>query len=116
MLRGQFVDIVTTATYSGPITISLSYDPSIPNPQKLKLFHWYGGHWDDVTTSVDTVAHIVHGQVNSLSWFFIGGEWVWVDDGGGHSAPAFPNIYVGIGAALGAGMVAYAVRRRLATR
>jgi uncharacterized delta-60 repeat protein len=115
MLRGQFVDIVTTATYSGPITINLSYDPSIPNPQNLKLFHWYGGHWDDVTTSVDTVAHIVHGQVNSLSWFFIGGEWVWVDDGGGHSAPVFPNIYIGIGAALGAGIVAYAVRRRLAT-
>ena len=115
-LQGQFVDISTTATYSGPITISLSYDPSIPNPQNLKLFHWYGGHWVDVTTSVDTVAHIVHGQVNSLSWFFIGGEWVWVDDGGGHSAPVFPNIYIGIGAALGAGMVAYAVRRRLATR
>jgi Leucine-rich repeat (LRR) protein/murein DD-endopeptidase MepM/ murein hydrolase activator NlpD len=115
-LQGQFVDISTTATYSGPITISLSYDPSIPNPQNLKLFHWYGGHWDDVTTSVDTVAHIVHGQVNSLSWFFIGGEWVWVDDGGGHSAPVFPNIYIGIGAALGAGMVAYFVRRRLATK
>ena len=36
--------------------------------------------------------------------------------GGGHSAPVFPSLYVGIGAALGAGIVAYAVRRRLATR
>ncbi len=33
--------------------------------------------------------------------------------GGAHSAPVFPNIYVGIGAALGAGIVAYFVRRRL---
>ena len=32
------------------------------------------------------------------------------------SAPVFPNIYVGIAAALGAGIVAYAVRRRLAAR
>ena len=34
----------------------------------------------------------------------------------GRSAPAFPSIYVGIGAALGAGVAAYAVRRRLAAR
>jgi hypothetical protein len=113
MLRGQFVDIVTTATYSGPITIGISYDPSTPNPQNLKLFHWYGAHWDDVTTSVDTTNHIVYGQVDSLSWFFIGGEWVWIDDGGGpRHAPAFPSIY--IGAALGAGILAYLFRRRLA--
>ena len=34
--------------------------------------------------------------------------------GGASSAPAFPSIYVGIGAALGAGIMAYFVRRRLA--
>ena len=39
-----------------------------------------------------------------------------VSSGGAHSAPVFPSIYVGIGAALGAGIVAYAVRRRLAAR
>jgi len=51
-----------------------------------------------------------------LSWFFIGGEWLWIDDGGGtRHAPAFPSLYLGIGAALGAKIVAYAVRRRLAT-
>ena len=33
--------------------------------------------------------------------------------GGAHSAPVFPSIYVGIGAALGAGILAYFVRRRL---
>lgn len=108
------MDIVTTATYSGPITIGISYDPSIPNPQNLKLFHWYGGHWDDVTTSVDTTNHIVYGQVTSLSPFFIGDPaGPSGGSGGAHSAPVFPSIYIGIGAALGAGIVAYMVRRRL---
>jgi hypothetical protein len=36
--------------------------------------------------------------------------------GGSHSAPVFPSIYFGIGAALGAGMLAYLVSRRLAAR
>jgi len=50
---------------------------------------------------VDTTNHIVYGEVNSLSWFFIGGEWLWIDDGGGtRHAPAFPSLYLGIGAAL----------------
>ena len=35
--------------------------------------------------------------------------------GGGQSAPVFPSIYIGIAAALGAGIVAYFVRRRLAS-
>jgi hypothetical protein len=36
--------------------------------------------------------------------------------GSGRSAPVFPSIYVGIGAALGAGIVAYAVRRRFTSQ
>jgi hypothetical protein len=61
----------------------------------------------------DTTNHIVYGEVTSFSWFFIGGEWVWVDDGGSRGVPVFPSIYVGIVAALGAGILAYLVRRRL---
>ena len=116
-VAGRFTDIKTTATYSGSIIIGLSYSESDVrgNERDLRLYHWTGSIWDDVTTSVDTTNHIVYGRVNSLSWFFIGGKWVWVDDGA-HHAPVFPSIYVGIGAALGAGIVAYAVRRRLASR
>jgi hypothetical protein len=33
--------------------------------------------------------------------------------GGGHSAPVFPSIYIGIGAALGAGILAYILGRKL---
>ena len=40
----------------------------------------------------------------------------WPPWGGGSTshAPAFPSMYIGIGAALGAGILAYLVRRRLA--
>jgi len=109
-VRGLFIDISTTASYTGPITLGISYDPSTPNPQNLKLFHSEGGHWVDVTTSVDTVNHIVYGEVSSFSWFFIGGQWVEV---AGAPVPVFPNIYIGIIAALGAGVLAYFVRKRL---
>jgi len=51
----------------------------------------------------------VRGEVDSLSWFFIGGRWVWVPEG----IPAFPSIYVGIAAARGAGALAYLFRKRL---
>jgi hypothetical protein len=108
-VHGLFVDISTTATYTGPVTIGLNDDESgVGNESNLKLFHWECGHWVDVTTSVDTVNHIVYGQVNSLSWFFIGGQWVWVS-----SVPVFPNIYIGIAAALAAGVIAYFLRRSL---
>jgi Leucine-rich repeat (LRR) protein len=107
-VKSLFIDIPTTATYTGPVTVGIPYDPSEPNPKNLKLFHWEGGHWQDVTTTVDTVKHIVYGEVSSFSWFFIGGEWVWVP-----SVPVFPSVYIGIGAALGVGILAYFVRRKL---
>jgi hypothetical protein len=114
VVTGSFIDIVTTATNAGPINIGVTYDPlATQNPQNLRLFHWNGSSWEDVTTSVDTTNNIVYGIVDSLSWFFIGGEWVWVDDGGAAGVPVFPNIYIGIGAALGAGILAYILRRRL---
>jgi len=108
---GQFIDISTTATYTGNVTVGISYDPaSTSDPQNQRLFHWNGSQWVDVTTSVDTVNHIVYGEVSSFSWFFIGGQWVEVAGG---PVPVFPNIYIGIAAVLGAGVLAYFVRRRL---
>ena len=109
-VAGLFVDITTTAIYTGNVTVGISYDPSTPNPQNLRLFHYEGGQWRDVTTWVDTSNHIIYGEVSSLSWFFIGGQWVWVETA---PVPVFPSVYIGIMAALGAGVVAYAIRRRL---
>jgi len=73
-VRGLFIDITTTATYSGPVTVCIQYDPSgVQNPQNLRLFHWNGAIWEDVTTlPVDTVNNIICGNVTTLSPFFVG--------------------------------------------
>jgi predicted ester cyclase len=75
MLNGTSYDITTTAPYSGPITVCIKYDPATmanpSNEQNLKLFHLNGSVWQDITTSVDTIAKKVCGLTDSLSPFLI---------------------------------------------
>ncbi len=72
-LLGTYYDLTTTATYSGSITITLSYDPTaVHNQNQLKLWHFDGTTWNDITTSVDTVNHTITGVTSSLSPFAIG--------------------------------------------
>ncbi|UCG83805.1 MAG: hypothetical protein JSW38_03025, partial [Dehalococcoidia bacterium] len=86
---GDFIDISTTATYSGQIALGLWYqDHDVQNEDDLRLFHWNGSEWEDVTTWVDIEGNTVYGVVNSLSWFFIGGQWVWIED----SVPAIASV------------------------
>jgi len=69
----SIVDIGTTASYEGPIEIAWSYDMSgLEKPEKLRLYHFDGSQWVNVTTSVDTATNFVYGQVTSLSPFLIG--------------------------------------------
>lgn len=71
-LLGNYYDITTTASYSGTITITMSYDPTAVNNQNnLKLMHFDGTTWQDITTSVDTVNHTITGVTTSLSPFAI---------------------------------------------
>lgn len=109
---GLYTDVSTTATFDPGVTVGIRY-AEVPNMDEttLRLFHCESGQWVDRTTSVDTANNIVYGQVDSFSWFFIGGQWVWVP--GATSAPVFPSIYIGIAAALGAAAIAYFARRRL---
>jgi len=73
VIESYFYDITTTATYSGNVTVGISYDEAqVSNEEGLRLFHWNGSEWEDVTTSVDTVGNIVYGEVTSLSPFFLG--------------------------------------------
>jgi hypothetical protein len=73
VIEGSFIEITTTANYSGLITVGVSYDESqVGDEGSLRLFHWNGAEWEDATTSVDTVENILYGQVTSLSPFFIG--------------------------------------------
>jgi len=73
VIEGSFIEITTTANYTGLITVGLNYDESqVGDEASLRLFHWTGSEWEDVTISVDTVENILYGQVTSLSPFFIG--------------------------------------------
>jgi CSLREA domain-containing protein len=67
-----YVDVATTATFSGNIAVCNSYDPAqYTDPAHLSLLHFDGGAWVDVTTSNDTVNHVICGQVTSLSPFVV---------------------------------------------
>jgi hypothetical protein len=72
----KYYDISTEASYSGNVTITINYDeadiPAGQLEQDLRLYHWTGSAWEDVTTSVDTVNNKITGQVTSLSWFVVG--------------------------------------------
>ncbi|MBZ5500891.1 MAG: HYR domain-containing protein [Acidobacteriia bacterium] len=65
-----YYDIATSASYSGTVGVCLDYSGvSFNGPPRL--FHFVNGAWVDVTTSVDTVHHIICGSVSSLSPFAI---------------------------------------------
>ena len=73
--NNTYYDISTNAGYTGTVTIAIAYNPAEVhgNEAQLKLFHSDGsGGWQNVTTYVDTVNHIIYGQVTSFSWFAIG--------------------------------------------
>jgi TolB protein len=77
VLAGTYFDISFDGGFTGPVTITLPYDPSIPDAQaqNLRLFHWTNDAWEDVTVSVDTVNHTVTGRASSLSPFGMGWPW-----------------------------------------
>ena len=43
----------------------------MPDESKLRIIHYEGAVWKDMTTSVDQTANVIHGQVNSLSPFVV---------------------------------------------
>jgi hypothetical protein len=69
----SIVDIGSTASYEGLITITWAYDMSgLEKPEALKMYHFNGIEWDNITTSVDPTTNMVYGQVTSLSPFLLG--------------------------------------------
>jgi hypothetical protein len=92
LVRGGFYDVATTATWAGGTTVGILYDESaVADEGDLRVFHWVGGRWEDVTARVDAAQNVAYGRVSSLSWFFIGERLVWADD----PAPAFANVAAG---------------------
>jgi hypothetical protein len=69
-----YYEITTTATYTGPIQISITYDETrFTNEANLRLLQWDVGTstWLNVTLSLDTTNNIIYGQVSHLSMFAV---------------------------------------------
>jgi probable HAF family extracellular repeat protein len=67
-----FYEIHTTATFTGPVRVSLRYDPArFPDGQNVRMLHYDDGLWEDITISIDTVNHVVHGEARSFSPFAV---------------------------------------------
>jgi hypothetical protein len=67
--------VVTEANYLNFIEVCLDYNPAYyESISSLRLFHHDGISWVDVTTSVDTIGHVVCGLTPSFSPFAIGEE------------------------------------------
>src|SRR6185312_11776913 len=67
-----FFDVSTTATYTAPVTSCFSYAGiSFADPSLIRLLHFEGGVWNDVTSSIDATNQIVCGSTASLSPFAI---------------------------------------------
>lgn len=82
-------DVSTTASFEDSITVTFPYDDSgLTSEQEagLRLFHWEGGAWQDVTVlPVDTVNNKITGKVSSLSPFVVGSS---SSGGGGGGSPS----------------------------
>jgi hypothetical protein len=74
LIGTSWVDATTSSPATGTVSVAMSYDAAwvTGDESQLKLFHYTAGAWHDVTTSVDTVNNVVHGQTSSLSPFALG--------------------------------------------
>jgi hypothetical protein len=69
---GVVYDIATTADFAGWVTVCLPYSPTIdPFPSLAHYENIPPPDWVDRTTTVDTVAHVVCGDVPTLSPFAV---------------------------------------------
>ncbi|MEI8083844.1 MAG: IPT/TIG domain-containing protein, partial [Actinomycetes bacterium] len=66
---------VSDAAYTGPITVTVPwpdyFDADNDKATEVKLLHYVGGTWVDVTTSVDVVNFTVTGPASSLGEFVV---------------------------------------------
>jgi CSLREA domain-containing protein len=71
-LGASTFDISTTASFSGPITICMPFDPDLFSDTNLiRLYHYENGAWQDATDFVNLTAGQVCGVVSSLSPFAV---------------------------------------------
>jgi HYR domain len=66
-----YEDIETTAGYTGPVDVCVSYSGADYTGLAPHLFHYADGAWNDATTTVDPASQTVCGSVTSLSPFVV---------------------------------------------
>jgi len=66
-------DLKTTTAPLGEIPVKIPYLPTevTGDPSALRLMHYTGGTWEDVTTSVDTTNSFVYGAASPSSVFAV---------------------------------------------
>lgn len=70
---GPQFDISTTAGHSSTITVAVKYSGAVAE-NTIKLWHYAGGAWQNVTAALDTGNNVVIGEGNSLSPYIAGEE------------------------------------------
>ncbi|HJR34115.1 MAG TPA: PKD domain-containing protein, partial [Gemmatimonadales bacterium] len=67
-----YYDIQTTAAYGGPVTVCINYSSVIYGSEtQLRLLHFEGGIWRDITASQSLPSNTICGTVSSLSPFLV---------------------------------------------
>jgi probable HAF family extracellular repeat protein len=67
-----FCELASSASFEGMAQVCFSYQQSaFLNELTVRLFHYEGGEWQNVTTFLDTVNNMVCGRVASFSPFVI---------------------------------------------
>jgi hypothetical protein len=129
---GLFEFKIATQMVGDSVTLTIVLPSAIPDDAQYwkygptpgdPTYHWYQIPWNRISSSVIAITLtdgswgdddlIANGTIVDQG----GPGWPPGPGGGGGgttSAPVFPNVYIGIGAALGAGILAYLARRRLA--
>lgn len=107
----DYYDIHPVGTFTYPVTIELPYNPAeVTAPGQMKLFHWSGTGWENVTTSVDTVNYKIHASTDSFSDFGSGEP----TGSGDPVAMSVESIWATLGLLLAMLLAAVVRRRRIA--
>jgi hypothetical protein len=130
--HGLFEFRITGLADGDSVALTISLPSAIPdNAQYWKYGptpldsnpHWYNIPWTRVSSNTIRITltdgswgddTCTPGSEDGMILDQGGPGWPWPTGGGTRSAPAFPSIYIGIGTAMGAGILAYLLRRRLA--
>lgn len=113
-LSANNYDISTTSTHEGVITVIMPYNPASAgaDESQLRIFHWEGGSWVDVTDAVDTGANEITGHTDgSLSPFGVGAPMA----GGGAVTPASSPWSIALLLIAGLGIASLEAARRRRT-